>query len=64
MKVAVPRERVAGERRVALTPDASAALVKAGLTVLVERGAGEGASFSDEAFSAAGATIVPQIPRT
>jgi len=59
MKVAVPRERVAGERRVALTPDAAAALVKAGLTVLIERGAGAEASFSDEAYSAAGATIVP-----
>jgi len=59
MKVAVPRERVAGERRVALTPDAAAALVKGGLTVLIERGAGAEASFSDEAYSAAGATIVP-----
>jgi proton-translocating NAD(P)+ transhydrogenase subunit alpha len=59
MKVAVPRERVAGERRVALTPDAAAALVKSGLAVLVERGAGAEASFSDEAFTAAGATIAP-----
>jgi NAD(P) transhydrogenase subunit alpha len=50
---------MARERRVALTPDAAAALVKAGLTVLVERGAGAEASFSDEAFSTAGATIVP-----
>src|SRR5262245_50958874 len=57
MKVAVPRERVAGERRVALTPDAAAALVKAGLEVVVERGAGDGAAFFDDAYTAAGATI-------
>jgi NAD(P) transhydrogenase subunit alpha len=59
MKVAVPRERIAGERRVALTPDATAALVKTGLAVVVERGAGEGASFADDAYAAAGATIAP-----
>ncbi|HSP96829.1 MAG TPA: Re/Si-specific NAD(P)(+) transhydrogenase subunit alpha [Candidatus Dormibacteraeota bacterium] len=59
MKIAVPRERVAGERRVALTPEAAAALVKTGLGVVVERGAGEGASFSDEAYTTAGASIAP-----
>jgi NAD(P) transhydrogenase subunit alpha len=59
MKVAVPREVVPNERRVALTPDATAALVKAGLDVLVETAAGTGAFFSDAAFRAAGATIVP-----
>jgi NAD(P) transhydrogenase subunit alpha len=59
MKVAVPREVVPNERRVALTPDATAALVKAGLDVLVETAAGMGAFFSDAVFRAAGATIVP-----
>jgi NAD(P) transhydrogenase subunit alpha len=59
MKVAVPRERAAGERRVALTPEATAALVKAGLSVVIERGAGEDASFADAAYTAAGATIAP-----
>ena len=57
MKVAVPREIVVNERRVALTPEAVAALVKAKLEVVVERAAGEGASFADQAYAQAGATI-------
>jgi NAD(P) transhydrogenase subunit alpha len=59
MKIAVPKEVAPGERRVALTPDAAAALVKSGLAVVVERGAGEGAFHADAAFEAAGARIVP-----
>lgn len=59
MKVAVPREVVSNERRVSLTPDATAALVKAGLDVLVETAAGAGAFLSDDAYHQAGATIVP-----
>ncbi len=61
MKIGVPKEIVPGERRVALTPDATAALVKGGLQVVVERGAGEGAFHSDAAFEAAGARIVADI---
>ena len=57
MKVVVPRETAAGERRVALVPEVVAKLVAGGFQVTVERGAGEGASFSDQAFEAAGATI-------
>ena len=59
MKVAVPKEVVPGERRVALTPDAAAALVKSGLEVVVETGAGEGAFHSDGAYERAGARIAP-----
>ncbi len=59
MKVAVPRETAPGERRVALTPDAAATLVKAGLEVLVESGAGEGAFHSDADFVKSGARTVP-----
>ena len=58
MKVAVPREVAPGERRVALTPDAVAALVKGGTEVLVETGAGTGAFHADSAFEEAGARIV------
>ena len=58
MKVGVPKETAANERRVALTPDVAGRLVKAGYSILVERGAGEAASFGDEAFAAAGATLV------
>ena len=59
MKIAVPREIAPGERRVALVPDAAAALVKSGLEVLVETSAGEGAFHPDAAFEKAGARIVP-----
>jgi NAD(P) transhydrogenase subunit alpha len=40
MRVAVPRETAAGERRVALVPDAVTRLAAAGFEVVVERGAG------------------------
>src|SRR4030095_14638569 len=55
--IAVPREIAPGERRVALTPDAAAALVKGGLEVVVETGAGDGAFHSDAAFEKAGARV-------
>jgi len=59
MKVVIPRETIPGEHRVAVTPDAAAALVKAGLEVLVESGAGEGAFHADAAYQNAGAVIMP-----
>ena len=59
MKIGVPKETAPGERRVALTPDAVAGLVKTGLEVLVETGAGAGAYHSDAAFEQVGAKIVP-----
>ena len=62
MKVGVPVEVAAGERRVALIPDAVARLVKTGLEVLVEQGAGARAFFADAAYEQAGATIVPDAP--
>src|SRR5216117_3801836 len=58
MKIGVPKETVADERRVALTPDVAGRLGKSGLPVHVERAAGQAASFSDDAFGAAGATLV------
>ncbi len=58
MKVGVARESAAGERRVALVPEALGKLQAAGLEVLVEAGAGEGAMIPDRAFTAAGATVV------
>jgi NAD(P) transhydrogenase subunit alpha len=59
MRVAVPKEITPRERRVALTPDAAAALVKGGIEVLVETGAGDGAFHSDAAYEKAGARIAP-----
>ena len=58
MIIAVPRETAPGERRVALVPDTVARLSKAGHTIRIERGAGESAGFLDDAYAAAGATIV------
>ena len=57
MKVGVPRETVAGERRVALVPDAVRRLVDAGVEIVVERGAGEAAGILDPVYEAAGAQI-------
>ena len=57
MIIGVPKETAANERRVAVTPDVAGRLVKTALSVLVERGAGEGASFGDDAYGAAGATL-------
>lgn len=59
MVIGVPKETRAGERRVALVPDAAARLVKSRVEVLVQAGAGEGASLSDDAYKAAGAQIAP-----
>ena len=58
MKAAVVKETAPGERRVALVPDAVAKLRPAGIDVVVERGAGEGAWFPDSAYAEAGATVV------
>ena len=62
MKVGVPREIARGERRVALAPDAVARLVASGAEVAVESGAGEQATFDDDSYRQAGATIAPDAP--
>jgi alanine dehydrogenase len=58
MQVGVPREVKNREYRVALTPAGVTELVRAGHTVLVEKGAGEGSSIPDDDYAAAGARIV------
>lgn len=58
MKIGVPRETAAGEKRVATVPDVVGKLVKLGFSVAVESRAGEAANFPDEAYQAAGAEIV------
>ena len=57
MKIALFKESRAGETRVALTPDAVKTLVSDGWEVLVQRGAGAKAHFTDEAYQAVGASI-------
>ncbi len=58
IKAAVIREASPGERRVALVPDAIGRLQPAGIDVLVESGAGDGAWLPDAAYADAGASIV------
>ena len=58
MNIGVARESAAGERRVALVPEALGKLTAAGLEILVETGAGAGAAIPDKAFADAGAKIV------
>ena len=58
MKIGVPKESYAGERRVATTPDVINQLLKLGFSVAVESGAGLEAKFSDQAYIDSGAEIV------
>jgi len=58
MIVGVPRETKRDEYRVALLPVAAEELVRAGHAVLIEHGAGAGSGLPDEAYAAAGATLV------
>lgn len=58
MVVGCPREIKSQENRVALTPGGARQLVRQGVEVLVETGAGEGAAYPDAEYKAAGASIV------
>ena len=58
MNVAIPKENLENETRVAATPGTVKELVKLGLNVFVESEAGSNAHFSDEAYASAGATIL------
>ncbi len=57
MRIGVPREVATGERRVALSPESVARLVKSGVEVAVERGAGVQANFPDDLYEKAGASL-------
>lgn len=57
MRIGVPKEVAANERRVALSPDVAGKLVKGGHEVVVERGAGSSAFFTDDAYAAQGAKL-------
>jgi NAD(P) transhydrogenase subunit alpha len=58
MRIAVLSEGKSGERRVSASPDTVKAFVKKGLRVAVQAGAGDGAYISDDAFVAAGASLI------
>ncbi|HEV2161130.1 MAG TPA: Re/Si-specific NAD(P)(+) transhydrogenase subunit alpha [Stellaceae bacterium] len=57
MIIGIPKERRAGELRVAASPDTVKRLVGQGLAIVVERGAGAGAAYTDDAYGAAGAKL-------
>jgi H+-translocating NAD(P) transhydrogenase subunit alpha len=59
VKLAVPAETGAGERRVALVPEVARRLIGAGWTVAVQSGAGTHAAFTDDQYAAAGASVAP-----
>jgi NAD(P) transhydrogenase subunit alpha len=58
MRVAVPRETAAGERRVALVPETVSKLREGGFEIRVERRAGVEAGFDDDAYAESGAQLV------
>ena len=58
MRVAVPLEVKAGEKRVALVPDIISKLTRLGYEVVIESGAGDHSQGTDSAYTAAGATVV------
>ena len=60
MEIGVPRERAAGETRVAVTPETAKKLKAAGHVLRIEAGAGVAASVTDAAYEAVGCEIVDQ----
>jgi len=57
MIIGIPRESLPGETRIAATPQTVGQLIKLGYEVVVESGAGAASSFSDEAYTEAGADV-------
>ncbi|WP_298996617.1 NAD(P) transhydrogenase subunit alpha [uncultured Desulfovibrio sp.] len=61
MTIGVPKEIMHGERRVSATPDTVKKMVNDGATVLIEKGAGDGAFFADSAYVEAGGKIIESV---
>jgi len=61
MVIGVPKEILSGEKRVAAIPETAGKLVKDGAVVLVEKGAGNGAFYSDEQYIEQGAVIIEDV---
>ncbi|MHB8875026.1 MAG: Re/Si-specific NAD(P)(+) transhydrogenase subunit alpha [Myxococcaceae bacterium] len=62
LRIGVPVETAAFERRVALVPDSIARLVRGGHALAVQKGAGARAGFPDASYEAAGAALVESAP--
>jgi len=58
MKIGIPKEVHAGEKRVATTPDVAKQLIKLGFEIAIEAGAGSAAHYSDASYVEAGVTVV------
>ena len=58
MKIGIPKEIHAGEKRVATTPEVAKQLIKLGFEVAIEAGAGSAAHYSDASFVEAGVTVI------
>jgi NAD(P) transhydrogenase subunit alpha len=58
MKIGIPKETHAGEKRVAATPETAEKLQKLGFSIVLQAGAGEGADYSDECYKESGVEIV------
>lgn len=58
MKIAIPKEIKAGEKRVATTPEAAQHLIKLGYTVQIESSAGNHAKYRDEDYQAVGVEVI------
>ncbi|HEY6094545.1 MAG TPA: Re/Si-specific NAD(P)(+) transhydrogenase subunit alpha [Gallionellaceae bacterium] len=63
MRIGIPAETLAGEKRVATVPEVVEKLIKLGFKVSVESGAGEAANCSDESYRASGAEIIEGAAR-
>ncbi len=59
MRIGIPKELHAGEKRVATTPDVAAKLIKLGYSVAIEQGAGAAADLSDDVYRAIGVDVLP-----
>ncbi len=57
MRIGIPREIFAGEKRVATTPDVASQLIKLGFDIAVESNAGAAANYSDENYEAVGCSV-------
>lgn len=61
--IGIPKENQYQEKRICLTPDAVNAITSNGHRVLMEKGAGEGASFSDRDYTEAGAEVSKDVKK-
>jgi len=57
MRIGVPRELFAGEKRVATTPDVASQLIKLGYELAIESNAGSAANYSDQSYQDVGCSV-------